>query len=107
LQVAQGDSQADRGVVDGEEGFFLVRLAEGETGIVGEAVALRRDADEVLIELFVAVFVVIKCDGVAAGGGSQQAEYGFAFAGFHADSVDAGAFLQKGGGIVVVKDCGY
>src|SRR3546814_655827 len=89
------------------EGFFQVGLAEAEPGVLGEAVSLGRDAEEILIELFVPILVVIECDRIAAGGGSLQAEQGFAFAGLDPDAVEAGALLQESVGIVAVKDCRY
>src|SRR3546814_17115672 len=76
-------------MLDGEEGFFQVGLAEAEPGVLGEAVSLGRDAEEILIELFVPILVVIECDRIAAGGGSLQAEQGFAFAGLDPDAVSS------------------
>src|SRR3546814_6238336 len=74
MQVEHGDAQADRRVLDGEKRFFLLGHAEAEARVLREAVAFAGDAEEILIELFVPVLVVIECDRIAAGGRGLQAQ---------------------------------
>jgi hypothetical protein len=66
IQIEHGNVQRDGIGLDREDGFLDVRLAEAEAGVLGEAVAFRRDAQEVRVELLVPVLVVIEGDGVAA-----------------------------------------
>src|SRR3546814_10772578 len=107
MQVEHGDAQADRRVLDGEKRFFLLGHAEAEARVLREAVAFAGDAEEILIELFVPVLVVIECDRIAAGGRGLQAQRRLAFTGIHADAVEAGAFLQESLGVVGIEDRGY
>src|SRR3546814_9414524 len=107
MQVEHGDAQADRRVLDGEKRFFLLGHAEAEARVLREAVAFAGDAEEILIELFVPVLVVIECDLIAAGGRGLQAQRRLAFTGIHADAVEAGAFLQESLGVVGIEDRGY